>query len=87
MKLALAAAVFMSCAAATAGAQSPSSALDRGHGQQAWQNSGFAAVAAKCKTPPKPFAIGGGAAAAANTAAPPAPALPTPTAIPGAIRF
>jgi len=85
MKLTLAAAVFLGCAAANAVAQKPSSEFDRGHGQQAWQNSGFAAVAAKCKTPPKPFPIGGGAAAAANTAPPPAPALPTPSAIPGVI--
>ncbi len=77
MKLTLAAAVFLGCAAATAVAQKPSSAFDRGHGQQAWQNSGYAAVAAKCKTPPKAPSIGGGAAT--RPARPsPAPALPRP---------
>jgi hypothetical protein len=85
MKLTLAAAVFLASAATAAVAQKPSSEFDRGHGQQAWQNSGFAAVTAKCKTPPKPFSIGGGASAAGNTAAPPPPALPTPNAIPGVI--
>src|SRR5262245_32343247 len=50
------------CVAATVAAQRPSSSFDRGHSQQAWQNSGFAALIAKCKTPPKPFAIGGGQA-------------------------
>src|SRR4051812_8035549 len=71
MKVTLIAAALIGCAAGTAVAQKPSSEFDRGHGQQAWQNSGFAAVAAKCKTPPKPFSIGGGAAASANTAPPP----------------
>jgi gluconolactonase len=85
MKSTLATAVLLGLAAAGASAQQPSSAFDRGHGQQAWQNSGFAAVAAKCKNPPKPFRIGGDAASAANTAAPPAPELPTPDAIPGVI--
>jgi len=35
-------------------AQSLPSELDRGHGQQTWQNPGYAALMARCKTP-KPF--------------------------------
>ena len=41
----------------SASAQSPPSALDRGHGQQTWQNPGYAKLVAGCKTPPKPFGI------------------------------
>jgi gluconolactonase len=85
MKITLATAVFLGCAASAAVAQKPSSEFDRGHGQQAWQNSGFAAVTAKCKTPPKPFAIGGAPSAGDTTSAPPPPALPTSSAIPGVI--
>ncbi|HVY63267.1 MAG TPA: SMP-30/gluconolactonase/LRE family protein [Gammaproteobacteria bacterium] len=84
MKPTLAVAVFLCCAAGTAAAQKPASAFDRGHGQQAWQNPGYAAVAAKCKTPPTPPRIGGGAAPA-STAAPPPPGLPMPKAIPGVL--
>jgi gluconolactonase len=84
MKPTIACAVLLGCAAATASAQSPSSAFARGDSQQAWQNPGLPAVLAKCQTPPRPFAIGGGAQAA-DTAPPPAPALPTPDAIPGVI--
>src|SRR5262249_2198562 len=84
MKLKLALGLLL-CVAATVAAQRPSSSFDRGHSQQAWQNSGFAALIAKCKTPPKPFAIGGGQATPANPAPPPAPALPKPDAIPGVI--
>jgi gluconolactonase len=43
------------CAGALA--QSPPSALDRGHGLQTWQNPGYAEFAARCKTPPKAFGI------------------------------
>ena len=84
MKSMLFSAVVFGLTTAGASAQQPSSAFDRGHGQQAWQNSGFAAVAAKCKTPPAPFRIGG-AASAADNAAPPPPELPKPDAIPGVI--
>ena len=42
---------------AGAQAQSPPSALDRGHGQQTWQNPGYAELTQRCKTPPKPFGI------------------------------
>jgi gluconolactonase len=75
---------LLSCAAATAAAQSPASSFDRGNGLQAWQHPGLSAVLEKCATRPAPFSIGGGAQANA-TAAPPAPALPTSTAIPGVI--
>ena len=75
---------LIGCAAATASAQSPSSAFPRGNSQQAWQNSGLPAVLAKCQKPPQPFRIGG-SGQAADAAPPPPPALPAPTAIPGVI--
>jgi sugar lactone lactonase YvrE len=87
MKTTIALSVLFTCATTAAHAQSAASTFDRGHSQQAWQNSGYAAAVAKCKTPPAPFSIGGnGGAAAATSAAPPAPALPPPSAaIPGVI--
>ena len=87
MRTTIAYAVLLGCAAATAAAQQPSSAFDRGHSMQSWQNPGLAAELAKCKSPPKPFSIGGGRAASADTSAPPPePAAPPPsTAIPGVI--
>ncbi len=87
MKTTTALAVLLGLGSATAFAQSPASSFPRGSSQQAWQNAGYAAVTAKCKKAPEPFAIGGGRAgnAAASTAAPPAPALPKSTAIPGVI--
>ena len=60
MKTTTVLAVLIGCVAATAQAQKPSSAFDRGHSMQAWQNPGYAAVVAKCQKPPQPFAIGGG---------------------------
>ena len=83
MKSTIALAVVIGCAAASASAQGPSSSFARGGSQQAWQNSGTAAVLAKCQKPPQPFSIGGGQGA--NAAAPPPPALPSPSAIPGVI--
>jgi gluconolactonase len=83
MKPTAVAALFLVFAAA-ASAQSPSSAFDRGHSMQSWQEPGRAAVLAKCANPPEPFSIGGGQAANASTP-PPAPALPAPSAIPGVI--
>jgi gluconolactonase len=85
MKTTIALTVLLGCAAATASAQGPSSSFPRGSSQQAWQNSGMAAVLAKCAKAPQPFSIGGGGAQPANTAPPPAPALPAPSAIPGVI--
>jgi gluconolactonase len=86
MKSTVAVSVLLSSAVATAFAQSPSSAFDRGHSQQSWQNPGLAAVLAKCKNPPKPFSIGGGQPSANALGPPPAPALPPPSAaIPGVI--
>ena len=84
MKTTVALALLLGGAAATASAQSPSSAFDRGHSLQAWQDPGYAALVAKCKNPPKPFRIGGGQSANAAPPPPP-PALPTPTEIPGVI--
>jgi gluconolactonase len=50
---------------------------------QSWQDPGHAALMAKCAKAPAPFSIGGGPAA--DSGPPPAPALPTSTAIPGVI--
>ena len=71
-----------------AGAQSPASSFDRGSSKQAWQDPGLPAVLAKCKSPPKKFAIGAGDAAStqASAAAPPEPPVPAAsTPIPGVI--
>ena len=81
MKAKLVVASLLSCIAAAAVAQKPSTAFDRGHSLQAAQDPGFAAVAAKCRTPPHPRVPGGGANAA-SSAPPPAPDIPATTAIP-----
>jgi sugar lactone lactonase YvrE len=87
MRFTIAFAVLLGCAGATASAQSPSSAFDRGDSLQAWQDPGLSDVLAKCGNPPEPFSIGGGQAASADASEPPpAPALPPPSeAIPGVI--
>ena len=85
MRSALAFVALLSVAAAVVvvvKAQGTASSFDRGRSRQAWQNPGFAAATAKCKTPPKPFSVPINAAA---TAAPPAPALPAPSPISGVI--
>ena len=73
-------------------AQSPASSFDRGSSKQAWQDPGIAAIQAKCKVRPAPFAIGGNRAGATNAAPPPPPnpppepTVPPPsTAIPGVV--
>jgi gluconolactonase len=79
-------AVLMTCAAATASAQSPASSFERGNSKQAWQEPGLASVLEQCTTRPQPFRIGGGAAAGANAGPPPEPPAPPPSsAIPGVI--
>ena len=65
MKLTIALAVFLGCATATAFAQDPSTAFDRGRSLQSWQNSGLPAVLANCQNSPRPFSIGGGQSASA----------------------
>src|SRR4029079_2756209 len=47
MKTTIAACVVLGYAATAAHAQSAASTFDRGHSQQAWQNSGYAAAVAK----------------------------------------
>jgi gluconolactonase len=54
--LGLALALALGGASAWAEGQ-PASKFDRGHGLQTWQSPGYAKLIAKCKTPPKPFAI------------------------------
>ena len=64
-----------------ASAQSLPSALDRGHGQQTWQNPGYAQLVSKCRTPPKAFGI-----PISKMTEPPKLAFPPPSAaIPGVI--
>ena len=77
MKSRIALAVALGCVAATAAAQQPSSAFDRGKSQQSWQNPGLAAVLEKCSNKPQPFRISGDGDAS-TAVAPPPPALPTP---------
>jgi len=84
MKSTLVAAVLLATATA-ATAQQPSSAFDRGHSLQAFQDPGLSAVTARCKTPPPTRPARPGAGTAAGSEAPPAPALPKPDAIPGVI--
>jgi sugar lactone lactonase YvrE len=60
--------------------------FDRGSHQQSWQNAGYKAALASCKNPPQPFAIPSAGNAAAATAAPPDPALPPTTPIPGVLE-
>jgi gluconolactonase len=79
------AAAILLLVAAGASAQQPSSAFDRGRSLQAFQDPGLPAVTARCKTPPPVRPARGGAPTATNSAAPPAPALPAPEAIPGII--
>ena len=81
MKRSITLAAIFACAAA---AQSPSSSFPRGNGKQSWQNPGIKDVLAKCKTPPPPFSIPVSQSAASN-AAPPEPALPATSAIPGVL--
>jgi gluconolactonase len=83
MKSTIALAVLLSCAAASAIAQRPSSAFDRGRSLQSWQDPGRPAVMATCRSQPEPFAIGGGQVN--DTAPPQPPALPLPAEIPGVI--
>jgi gluconolactonase len=78
--------LILSGAAAVVMAQGPSSSFARGSSLQSWQDPGLKAVLARCKTPPRPFAIPGAGAANANPAPPPEPTAPPPsTAIPGVI--
>jgi sugar lactone lactonase YvrE len=84
MKLPIALVAVAGCAVAIVRAQSPSSAFPRGSSMQSWQNPGIKSVLAKCKNPPKPFGIPISQSAKTN-AAPPAPALPASTAIPGVL--
>jgi sugar lactone lactonase YvrE len=84
--LAIAIAIALGGSAAVAFGQSPASSFDRGSSRQAWQSPGFAAALERCAAAPSAFSIGGGPAPANASAAPPDPALPSPsTAIPGVI--
>ena len=75
------AALALSLGAAAAPAGGPASSFDRGHGQQTWQNPGYAQLTARCKTAPAPFGI-----PVSHNTEPPTLAFPPPsTAIPGVI--
>lgn len=54
---AVSAGVALVLAGAAARADGPATSFDRGHGQQTWQNPGYAKLVASCKTPPKAFGI------------------------------
>ncbi len=67
--------------AGAAAAGEPSSAFDRGHGLQTWQDPGYARLVSRCRTPPKPFGI-----PVSTMTEPPKLAFPPPSAaIPGVI--
>jgi sugar lactone lactonase YvrE len=85
MKSRIALAALACCAAVVASAQSPSSSFPRGASLQNWQNPGLKSVLAKCKNPPPPFSIPIAGHSANASAAPPLPALPSTTAIPGVL--
>lgn len=71
----------LALAGAAAAVEGPASTFDRGHGQQTWQNPGYAQLIARCKTPPKPFAI-----PISTATQPPVLTFPPPSAaIPGVI--
>ena len=79
--VALALGLALGLGGASAAAEGPSSAFDRGHGQQTWQNPGYAQLAAKCMTPPKPTGI-----PISKATQPPQLVFPPPSAaIPGVI--
>ncbi len=61
--------------AGAAAADGPASSFDRGHGQQTWQNPGYAALVGKCRTPPKAFGI-----PISKQTEPPALTFPAPSA-------
>ena len=78
---AVALSLALSVGAALAQTPGPASSFDRGHGQQTWQNPGYAALVAKCKTPPKAFGI-----PISKATEPPKLEFPAPSAaIPGVI--
>src|SRR6202012_2855851 len=56
-----------------------------GSSMQSWQNPGLKGMLAKCKNPPKPFAIPGAGKGANASAPPPDPVLPATAAIPGVL--
>jgi sugar lactone lactonase YvrE len=60
MRLTIALVVLLGHLVATAHAQSPASAFDRGKSLQAWQDPGLPEILARCQSPPQPFSIGGG---------------------------
>ena len=66
--------------------EGPSTTFERGSHQQSWQNAGYKAAVAQCKTPPPPFGIPIAPASAATSAAPPEPVLPHPAPIPGVLE-
>ena len=81
VRIAAAAGLAACLAAAAFAAEGPASGFDRGHGLQTWQDPGYAALVARCKVPPKPFAI-----PVSNQTEPPPFVLPAPpSAIPGVI--
>jgi len=84
MKTAMTLAVILGFAG-SALAQAPATSYDRGSNLQVWQHADYAARLAQCRNPPAPFRIGGDGDNS-TTVAPPAPALPVATGIPGIVE-
>lgn len=82
MKFTITLGILLALLANTALAQQPASAFDRGSSLQAWQDPRFESVISTCDNPPALRAARGGAG---DESAPPMPALPASTAIPGVI--
>lgn len=79
--LTIAAASLAGAASAAQAPMQPPSAFARGQGQQTWQNPGYAALIAKCKTAPAPFRIN----VSTNTEEPTLTFPPASPAIPGVL--
>lgn len=82
MKSAIALTVLVTCLMQIGFAQQPASAFDRGNSLQSWQDPRYDQVIAECRNAPAPFRIGGDGG---DASAPPMPAMPTSSAIPGVI--
>jgi sugar lactone lactonase YvrE len=66
--------------------EGPAATFARGSSQQAWQHVNYKTTLSQCKAPPQPFAIPTAGDAATNSTAPPAPALPPTSSIPGVLE-
>jgi gluconolactonase len=74
-------AALVAGAAAAQSSYAPPASFERGHGQQTWQNPGYPALIAKCRTAPTPFSIN----VATTTGEPTLEFPPASPAIPGVL--